>query len=69
MLKQYHLTVKCRLDGNNKVFYYTKVVENGREVRYGAKYGCNDKKLCQDCIKCWMDVRKTCDTCSITPCY
>ena len=57
MLKQYHKKVICRLDGKEKDFYFT-VSEESNNVRFGARYGCNDKMLCQECAECWLDVRK-----------
>ena len=58
MLKQYHKQIFCRLNGKEKDFYYT-VVEEPSAQRFGARWGCNDKRLCQDCITCWLNIRKT----------
>ena len=55
MLKTYHITVKCLLDGRIKDFYFTATPD----YKLGLNRGCNDKTVCRQCRECWLDVRQS----------
>lgn len=57
MLKQYDTKVMCRIDGTQKTFYYTLIEEPGKPLRFGIRHGCNDKRGCADCVKCWQELK------------
>lgn len=58
-LKLHTATVLCRRDGSPKRFYYLAQRRMDGSIRFGLRYGCDDKSPgCADCIRCWQDLRK-----------